>query len=162
MKQMHLIALIVVLAATAIMVPLFVFQRSGGQTTPTSPTQASTKQATNGDNGTVVSLRVGDKLNITLNTNSAFNINPTWEFNGSSNSRVLAQDGSPKFIQLSIGPCPSSPCGVDSIAFKAITSGTAVVVASEYGSCAEPAVVGDNCMHLFQQSFEITVVVSSA
>ncbi len=162
MKWMYLVALFFLIAAmaTIITVPLSTFQR--GQTTTSTQTQSRVTTLTNHDNGTVVAMRVGDALNITLNANSRFNINPTWIFNGSSNPRVLLQSGPPKYIRLSLGPCPNSPCGVDSAAFKGIAAGVATVIASEYGSCAEPAVVNDNCGSLYQESFRITVVVTNS
>lgn len=116
-----------------------------------SPTGSgdSTVVASDQSNGHTVSLKVGERLELTLASNY-------WTVRGSSVPRVLRQDGPSSLLKPPPG-CNSIPglgCIPIRTDFSAIAPGTAVITASR-GSCGEAMRCPPSREH-----FALTVVVS--
>jgi hypothetical protein len=101
-------------------------------------------------NGTTVSMRPGDSLELILSSTY-------WKVAGSSASRVLQQQGATVLLPRPT-TCPSIPglgCTPQQTSFKALAQGTAVITASRL-TCGE-ALACQGAARLFK----VTVVVSS-
>jgi predicted secreted protein len=116
-------------------------------TTVASPA-ADTVVATDADNGKTISLKVGQRLLVRLNSTY-------WTYRGSSNLAVLQPSGQPVVSPSPQGCVAGQGCGTASAAFTAIGPGTADVTASRT-SCGEAmGCTGD------QGSYRLTVVVKN-
>jgi hypothetical protein len=100
------------------------------------------------DNGKTLRLRVGDHLEVRLNSTY-------WSFVDASNSSVVRQTASATVSPQPKGCVPGGGCGVVAASFEVIGTGTAVIVATRT-SCGEAmGCTGD------QGSYRLTVIAGA-
>lgn len=98
-------------------------------------------------NGKTVKMSVGDKLKLVLSSSY-------WNFNGSSDSRVLRQVGAPVLVKTTRTCVPGGGCQPKRVTFRALKPGTAVITAHRV-SCGEALACSAS-----KRNFKLTVVVS--
>ena len=124
---------------------------SCGQPVGTLSTRPSvTIRAADAQNGTSMTLHVGQTLLVTL-------ASTYWSFQGSSNPQVLVVVGGPVVSPAPFATCPvaGSGCGTASQEFRAVAPGTAQVTASRV-SCGEALRCGGASGH-----YQLAVVVTA-
>ena len=95
----------------------------------TNATQGAEVVASDRDNGRTVSLVIGQRLRVVLQSTY-------WTFQQSSNPRVLTSDGAPTVNPQPSGCVPGQGCGSATASFTAVGSGRALVSAARK-SCGE-------------------------
>ena len=94
-----------------------------------SASSAHRVDATDKSNGGTVELRRGQELTVDLSSTY-------WQFQSSSDSKVLRLEGQPKVSPSSSGCVPGQGCGTATATFLAVAAGTATVTATR-SSCGE-------------------------
>lgn len=95
----------------------------------TASSRQSIKTITDRDNGTTLTLHVGDHLKLILGSTY-------WTIQPSSDTAVLRSDGTPVTKAKMQGCVPGGGCGTETGTFTAVKGGTATIVASRT-SCGE-------------------------
>jgi len=117
---------------------------SGGVGSGTPPTTVVARDA---DNGKTLHLRVGDHLEVRLNSTY-------WTFADTSRSSVVRQTAPATISPQPSGCVPGGGCGIVAAVFNVIGAGTADIVANRT-SCGEAmGCTGD------QGSYRLTVVAN--
>ena len=112
------------------------------------PTAPSSRDVSEADNGTTVTLRTGGTLRAVLHSTY-------WQFDPASDPTVLASQGSPSSSPDPPGSCvPGGGCGTVTATFQALRPGRAVVTAHRT-SCGEALRCTGNA-----GSWMVTVIVS--
>jgi hypothetical protein len=118
---------------------------SGGSASGSPP---ATVVARDADNGKTLHLRVGDRLEVRLNSTY-------WTFADSSRSPVVRQTAPATISPQPNGCVPGGGCGVVAAGFDVIGTGTAEIVATRT-SCGEAmGCTGD------RGSYRLTVIASA-
>src|SRR5207302_4854531 len=113
-----------------------------------TPAPPSSRDVSEADNGSTVSLRTGGTLRVVLHSTY-------WQFDPASDPTVLRSTGDPTSSPDPPGSCvPGGGCGTVTATFQALRAGRAVVTAHRT-SCGEAL----RCTGR-QGSYTVTVVVS--
>jgi hypothetical protein len=102
---------------------------------------------TDADNGKTVTVAAGSRVSVQL-------ASTYWTIDGSSNPAVLAAQGPQETAPCAARTLPGSGCGMATVSYAALSSGTAVVAAHRT-TCGEAMVCDSG-----QSGFRVTVVVS--
>ena len=118
------------------------------QVTSASSAASTSRDLSEADNGSTVSLRAGGTLRVVLHSTY-------WQIDPASDSTVLASEGSPSYSPDPPGTCvPGGGCGTVTATFQALRPGRAVVSAHRT-SCGEALRCTGN-----QGSYAVTVMVT--
>ena len=113
-----------------------------------TPAPPSSRDVSEADNGSTVSLRTGGTLRVVLHSTY-------WQFDPASDPTVLRSTGDPTSSPDPPGSCvPGGGCGTVTATFQALRAGRAVVTAHRT-SCGEALRCTGN-----QGSYAVTVMVS--
>jgi len=116
--------------------------------TSASSAASTSRDLSEADNGSTVSLRAGGTLRVVLHSTY-------WQFDPPSDPTVLRSDGRPATSPAPPGQCvPGGGCGTVTATFSALRAGRAVVTAHRT-SCGEALRCTGN-----QGSYAVTVMVS--